>query len=67
MVGNEGRKQLPMMVFGTEQLAPWKSVVSPLPMVVSVETVRSGTVSHPLRKKFLRDKMSIFWHIVHEM
>ena len=22
VVGNEGRKQLPMMVFGTEQLAP---------------------------------------------
>ena len=27
VVGNEGQKQLPMMVFGTEQLAPpWKAV-----------------------------------------
>ena len=50
VVGNEGQKQLPMMVFGTEQLAPpWKGVVSSLTILVSVEMVRSQTVSHPLR------------------
>ena len=50
VVGNEGQKIVTHdgVWYGTVS-PPWKGVVSSLTMVVSVETVRSRTVSHPLR------------------